>query len=271
MQAVVWLLRSVCWCLALPMVLLATLPARAQPSLLAEWTVEVRDDPNLRTLQIKAMLPDTNGVANLEARYGMQGQKLKPVRADIAQEGGTRRLNLVTPADSVITAAELPDGSFEGSMRFASGKVRPVRITRAASSAAARPSADIHMVVMGGNDCPPCVAWRGLELPKLRAMPAFQSIRFSYVVKVITSAVPSATFLPDEVKPYKTQLDDASSLRTGSPQVAILVDGRIYDYYFGTRSAEEVVRMIHAIQEGGPYPFQRCLKRGGDRQCRKPA
>jgi len=278
MQAVMRFVRGAWW-LASLVGLLAALPAHAQPSgtapalpnILAEWTVTVRDDPKLRTLQIKALLPEANGVAALEARYGMQGERLKPVRADITQDGGTRRLNLVTPADSVITATERPDGSFQGSMRFASGKLRDVQITRGAPAAAAHPSADIHMVVMGGNDCPPCVAWRGLELPKLRATPAFQSIRFSYVVKVITSSVPSAMFLPDEVKPYKAQLDDASSLRTGSPQVAILVDGRLYDYYFGTRSAEEVVQMIRAILDGGAYPFQRCLKRGVDRQCRRPA
>ena len=118
----------------------------------------------------------------------------------------------------------------------------------------------IHMIYMGGNDCPPCVVWRSLELPKLQKSAAFKAITFSYVQKAIKSPVPSSFFLPDEVKPYKQKLDQASEGRSGSAQVAILVNGEVYDYYRGTRSAEEVEAMLLSIKSGGQYPFKTCLK-----------
>ena len=125
----------------------------------------------------------------------------------------------------------------------------------------------ILIVYMGGNDCPPCVRWRANDLPRLKTTEAFRSVAFSYVQKTIQSAVPPTMFLPDEVKPLKSQLDAASGGRGGSAQVAIVVDGQLYDYYFGVRSAEEVEQMILAIRNGTKYPFERCLKRDGDKGC----
>lgn len=118
----------------------------------------------------------------------------------------------------------------------------------------------IHVVYMGGDDCPPCKAWRESELPKLEKTAAFKSVRFSYVLKSIRSAVPARLFLPAEVRPYKDQLDEASAGRTGSPHFALIVNGAVYDYYFGTRSAASVEEMILAVQNSDPYPFTRCLK-----------
>lgn len=118
----------------------------------------------------------------------------------------------------------------------------------------------VHIVWMGGSDCPPCEAWRRDELPKLKASAEFKPVTFSYVTKVIRSSVPSSLFLPSEVRPYKDKLDHASSMRTGSPQVAILVNGEVFDYFHGTRSADEMVQMLAAIRSGGAYPFSRCVK-----------
>ena len=125
----------------------------------------------------------------------------------------------------------------------------------------------IHMIYMGGNDCPPCVVWRGIELPKLQETEAFKSIKFSYVIKTIKSPVPSSFFLSDEVKPLKEKLDAAGAGYGGSAQVAIFVNGEVFDYYFGTRSAKEVEEMIIAIKTGGKYPFQRCIKMAGWGKC----
>jgi hypothetical protein len=116
------------------------------------------------------------------------------------------------------------------------------------------------MVWMGGSDCPPCVAWRRDELPKLQSTPEFNAITFSYVTKVIRSSVPSGIFLPSEVRQYKEKLDHASSMRAGSPQAAILVNGEVFDYFHGTRSAEDIVQMLKAIKSGTNYPFDRCVK-----------
>lgn len=117
----------------------------------------------------------------------------------------------------------------------------------------------VHIVYMGGNDCPPCVNWRRFELPKLEKSEEFKAVRFSHVRKSVESYVPAEMFLPPEVKPLKAKLDSACS-SGGSPQTAIFVNGEVYDYFWGTRSAEEVVAMLASIRTGTPYPFQRCLK-----------
>ena len=53
----------------------------------------------------------------------------------------------------------------------------------------------------------------------------------------------------------------------GSAQVAIVVDGQVYDYYFRVRSAEEVEQMILSIRNGTKYPFERCFKRDSEKGC----
>lgn len=118
----------------------------------------------------------------------------------------------------------------------------------------------VQLIWMGGNDCPPCVAWRKDELPKLQKSEEFKGITFSYVTKVIRSTVPASFFLPAEVKPYKDKLDYASSGRGGSPQAALMVNGEVFDYFHKTRSAAEIEAMIYAIRTGTKYPFDRCLK-----------
>ena len=125
----------------------------------------------------------------------------------------------------------------------------------------------VHMIWMGGNDCPPCKAWRMTELPKLEKSAEFKAIKFSYVEKLIASSVPPSFFMPSEVKPYKDALDEASDGMIGSPQCAILVNGKVYDYFTGTRSAESIEKMLVAIRTGKDYPFKRCVKFNSKKKC----
>lgn len=118
----------------------------------------------------------------------------------------------------------------------------------------------VQLIWMGGNDCPPCVAWRKDELPKLQKSEEFKGITFSYVTKVIRSTVPASLFLPAEVKPYKDKLDYASSGRGGSPQAALIVNGEVFDYFHKTRSAAEIEAMLYAVRTNTKYPFKRCTK-----------
>ncbi len=127
-------------------------------------------------------------------------------------------------------------------------------------SAQAQTSPVVHFVWMGGNDCPPCVAWRKDELPKLQALDEFKNITFSYVIKSIRSTVPAGLFLPAAVKPFKDKLDYASSGRGGSPQAAIVVNGEVFDYFRTTRSASEIQMRLAAINTNAKYPFKRCIK-----------
>jgi hypothetical protein len=138
-------------------------------------------------------------------------------------------------------------------------------LAAAALVAAAVPCAharDIHVIYMGGDDCPPCVAWRAHELPRLRGAEVFPTVRFSQVTKSIRSAVPPRWMLPEDVKPHKEQLDQAGGRNLGSPQTAILVDGKVYDYFRGARSAADIEGMLAAIRNGTPYPYPRCVRRG---------
>ncbi len=141
-------------------------------------------------------------------------------------------------------------------------------ISQPALAADATPSPDIHFIWMGGNDCPPCVAWRNFELPKLQQSAEYKGIRFSYVIKAVGSPVPPRVFLPPEVAPLKDKLDHASGGRAGSPKGALVVNGEVYDFFTGTRTAEDIQSMIRSVQTGGPYPFKRCLKKTSfSRQC----
>ena len=145
-------------------------------------------------------------------------------------------------------------------------------VVSAGAAHLAEAGADKHAVIfvhMGGNDCPPCVAWRANELPKLQASEQFKRIRFAYVVKTVKSPVPAAAFLPAELRPFKEQLDYASGGRSGSPHQAFIVDGKVYDYWFGTKDAHAIEAAVAAILDGTAYPHDRCLKRtgGGDRSC----
>lgn len=130
----------------------------------------------------------------------------------------------------------------------------------ASFSAISQTNPSVQLVWMGGDDCPPCVAWRKDELPKLKASEEFTRITFSYVIKSIRSPVPSSFFLPTEVKSFKDKLDFASSGRGGSPQAALIVNGEVFDYFHKTRSAAEIQAMLFAVRTSAQYPFERCVK-----------
>jgi hypothetical protein len=127
---------------------------------------------------------------------------------------------------------------------------------------------------MGGDDCPPCMWWRQHELRKLEAMPEFKRVRFHYVIKTIRSPVPSAFFFPSESKHLQPLLAQASSGVSGSPHQAVLVDGKVVDYWFGTGAgkgnADEVARLVRAIEAGQPLGRETCVKLATARKCKVP-
>ncbi len=125
----------------------------------------------------------------------------------------------------------------------------------------------IHVIYMGGNDCPPCVFWRAREFPKLAASEVFKRVRFTHVEKVINSTVPPRLFLPSEVKPLKDKLDAAANGIIGSPHTVIVVDGEVFDYKFGSYIASEFEERLVAIESGQTYPYPRCVRRQDQRSC----
>lgn len=158
-------------------------------------------------------------------------------------------------AGSVLAAshAQTAGASSVGAQMTAPGASSPI-------PAKPRKPAQVHLIWMGGDDCPPCVAWRLEQLPKLQKAAVFRTVTFSYVPKSIRSSVPARFYLPEAVKPYKEILDAANAGRVGSPQVAVLVNGQVFDYFYGARSAEDMEEMLLAARDGGRYPFPRCLR-----------
>jgi hypothetical protein len=130
----------------------------------------------------------------------------------------------------------------------------------------------IDFVNMGGDDCPPCVDWRKTELPKLQATPEFKLIRYTHVTKFIRSGVPGGFWFPAEVTHLQPVLKEASNGNTGSPHQALLVNGEVVDYWFGTSkgNADAIVKMIQAIQQDLPLPRKTCRKLGTLSSCQIP-
>ncbi|HWH83613.1 MAG TPA: hypothetical protein VNU71_15380 [Burkholderiaceae bacterium] len=87
-----------------------------------------------------------------------------------------------------------------------------------ASAADAPSPPTVHLVWMGGADCPACVGWRNFDLPKLRKSAEFQAVEYHYLIKSISASVPPAFFMPDELRPFKDKLDYASGGGFGSPR-----------------------------------------------------
>ena len=61
----------------------------------------------------------------------------------------------------------------------------------------------------------------------------------------------------------KPMLEEASGGLSGSPQFAVIVDGKIYDYYWGTKDAEATEKILISALTGSKYPKPtRCLQYG---------
>jgi hypothetical protein len=116
----------------------------------------------------------------------------------------------------------------------------------AAAQEKLRPRVDF--VYLGGSDCPYCRGWEAFDLPKLKASPLFQQVRFTHVVKVIRSPVPSSFWFPAEIKHLREPI--AEKLKgAGSPMFAILADGKVVASWIGTRkSPEEILQIIEGQQ-----------------------
>ncbi|MDP3135220.1 MAG: hypothetical protein Q8N17_02670 [Burkholderiaceae bacterium] len=122
--------------------------------------------------------------------------------------------------------------------------------TAAVWSAQSGAAPRIDYVYMGGNDCPPCIAWRQTELPRLRTMPEFQLLHFTHVNKSIRSPVPAAIWFPREIRNLRDPIFVASKGRTGSPLNALVVDGRVASFWWGTWAAEDIAKTVREIHNG---------------------
>jgi thiol-disulfide isomerase/thioredoxin len=119
----------------------------------------------------------------------------------------------------------------------------------------------IGFIYMASSGCGPCDIWRATELPKLQELEEFKQVQFFYLHKAIQSSVPPRVFLPNELKPLKSVLDEASGGQRGAPQTVVLVNGKVFDYRHGSYSAGELQAVVKAVLSGDPPPLQRCVRR----------
>ena len=74
-------------------------------------------------------------------------------------------------------------------------------------------------------------------------------MRFTYVVKSIKSPVPAAFWFPQEIKHLRDPIFDASKGRAGSSQNAILVNGKVVDFWHGSRDASAIALKIRSLRD----------------------
>ena len=134
----------------------------------------------------------------------------------------------------------------------------------ATSVVVAQPDAvkpEIKFLYMSGTGCGPCEFWLAEELPKLQKTDVYKHIKYYTINKSIRSSVPPRFFLHNDLKPLKEELDRASGGQTGSAQTVILVNGKVYDYAFGSPAVDDLRVTFEALLAGKASPFPRCTLR----------
>jgi len=123
-----------------------------------------------------------------------------------------------------------------------------------ASFGAARAAADelppltrssvIDLVYLGENGCPPCRAWKALDLPKLERSPEFAQIRYTAVIKVIPAPVPPQWLLPAHLRPMRDEIVRVINRSAGAPMFALLVDGHGVSGGWGTSAYDRLLPLL---------------------------
>ena len=241
-------------------------------SLEGTWTLDVKGSTRVRAMVITRQ-DDALGV-----RFGFlePGARLGSARASLDASG---TLTLKTNAESTVILTPVDASTMRGTFtprdgrpsratavrstseaiasvmgsglpsRSDVGHVAPARL-QVEANAEAPPAADVHFIWMGGNDCPPCVVGEPRSCRSCGPCRNSNASAIPMVTKSIQSAVPPAFFLPPEVQPFKELLDAAGAGTPGSPQAAVIVNGRVHDYFWGVRSAEEIESMLRSIRTG---------------------
>lgn len=146
---------------------IAALVAAAHPVAVGAITdAELDDNPAL--VKSMSVSPPRGSGTVRTIRIGAAGL------IDLQPCGGTHVANTAEIGAVVVTKIEKkrPDAARGVGFRmtrlawFFLALWAPVALAQAAP-----PQPDIHLIWMGGDDCPPCKAWRTTELPQLLAAP----------------------------------------------------------------------------------------------------
>ncbi len=97
--------------------------------LLGSWLVTVAYEGRTRLLKITEVSQGSDGVYPLTAVYGWSDGNQTPIKAEF-QDGGIKKLTVVTQADSVISASQDSNTTYIGTFTTKNGASKGLRITR---------------------------------------------------------------------------------------------------------------------------------------------
>ena len=114
-----------------------------QKELVAPWlvTIEGGGDKRLLILRILGLAQKADGSFFVDATYGWIDGQPAPVRAELKQAGGQRRLQFITAAESVFEATGSGDRAFAGAVTERNRTPRPIRLEKLSE-------ADLQMKMM---------------------------------------------------------------------------------------------------------------------------
>jgi hypothetical protein len=122
---------------------------------------------------------------------------------------------------------------------------------------------EIKIVFFGGPDCPICRAWLAQERPQWQLSVQAKSVELILIDKAVRTKLAGVSSWPASIGPLlKNQLIKASSGRSGSPFLALVVQNQVVDFYWGAPSAAFLVSLIEGVRGQAPYPVQPCVQLG---------
>lgn len=108
----------------------AALAEKQHSGLISSWLVSVEGDKRTRTLRVTDIVKASNNEFLLEAAYGITGENLGTIKAEISQVGQEVKMILVNQADTKIVTVQQSETVFSGTATLKNGVTKKVTITK---------------------------------------------------------------------------------------------------------------------------------------------
>lgn len=120
-------------------------------------------------------------------------------------------------------------------------------VSLAASTAfgVAEAAADVQVIYVGGEDCPPCHRWAKAYKAKWLASPEFGRVTWIEIDTPRFREAYQARFWPGDLKAILEQIPRKS----GAPRFLIVQDGRIVSNQFGSSKWETTLADLKSLLE----------------------
>lgn len=194
------------------------------------WLVVVGNEVKTRTLTIKSIGTEKDGVSLAYGEYGYTGGKQSQVIVKLWKEGRKTNLSFDSPAKSSIIAAESTDGSFAGTFINKKGTRKTVLIKRANTDIEnlrylVEPQSKISVVYFKSYNCIYCTRWESHDKERFIKMEEYAHLNF-ITVNRDNSEIEQ---LPNDLK----WLVEKHETGRGSPYFTVLVNQTIVLKAFG--------------------------------------